>query len=74
MGTTGDVTWSLQAVLTGHVPRTFTVGHADQLVALACRHDIDAGESRPWDELAREASWRALAELEVSFPTVSTKR
>ena len=30
-GTTGDVTWSLQAVLPGRVPRTFTVGHADQL-------------------------------------------
>ena len=63
-GTTGEVTWSLQAVLPGRVPRMFTVGHAEQLIALACRHDIDAGERRPWDELAREASWRALAELE----------
>ena len=62
-GTSGDVTWSLQAVLPGRVPSMFTVGHAEQLVALACRHDIDAGERRPWDALAREASWRALAEL-----------
>ena len=30
-GTTGDVTWSLQVVLPGRVPRTFTVGHAEQL-------------------------------------------
>ena len=63
-GTTGNVTWSLQAVLPGRVPHMFTVGHAEQLIALACRHDIDAGERRPWEELAREASWRALAELE----------
>ena len=49
---------------TGTRPSMFTVGHAEQLIALACRHDIDAGERRPWDELAREASWRALAELE----------
>ena len=63
-GTTRDVTWSLQAVLPGRVPRTFHVDHAEQLIALACRHDMDAGESRRWDELAREASWRALAELE----------
>ena len=63
-GTTGDVTWSLQVVLPGRVPSTFTVGHAEQLIALACRHDIDAGESRSWEELAREASWRALAEVE----------
>ena len=62
-GTTGSLTWSLQTVLPGRVPRTFTVGHAEQLIALACRHDIDAGERRPWDELAREASRRALAEV-----------
>ena len=62
-GTTGDVTWSLQAVLPGRVPSMLTVGHAEQLVALACRHAIDSGESRPWDELARELSWRALAEV-----------
>ena len=63
-GTTGNVTWSLQAVLPGRVPAVFTAGHAEQLIALACRHDIDAGERRPWDELAREASWRALTELQ----------
>ena len=62
-GTTDDVTWSLQAVLPGRVPSMFTFGHAEQLVALACRHAIDSGESRPWDELAREISWRALAEV-----------
>ncbi len=62
-GTTGNVTWSLQAVLPGRVPPLFTVGHAEQLIALACRHDIDSGERRPWDALAREATGRALAEL-----------
>ncbi len=64
-GTTGNVTWSLQAVLPGRVPPMFTVGHAEQLIALACRHDIDSGERRPWGALAREASRRALAELET---------
>lgn len=44
-GATGDVTWSLQAVLPGRVPSVFTVGYAEQLVALACRHAIDSGES-----------------------------
>jgi len=63
-GTTGNVTWSLQAVLPGRVPPMFAVEHAEQLIALACRHETDAGEGRPWDELAREASWQALAELE----------
>lgn len=62
-GTTDRVTWSLQAVLPGRVPSMFTVGHAEQLIALACQHDIDAGDRRPWDELAREASWRAHAEV-----------
>jgi hypothetical protein len=62
-GTTGTVTWSLQAVLPGGVPATFTVGQAEQLIALARRHDMDSGERRPWDALAREASRRALAEL-----------
>jgi hypothetical protein len=62
-GTTGDLTWSLQTVLPGTVPTMFTVGHAEQMVALACRHDVDAGEVRPWAELAREVSRRALAEL-----------
>ena len=33
--TTDSVTWSLQMVLPGRVPRTFTVGHAEQLIALA---------------------------------------
>jgi Phosphotransferase enzyme family len=61
-GTTGIVTWSLQAVLPGSVPSMFTVGQAEQLIALACRHDIDSGKRRPWDALAREASRRALAE------------
>jgi hypothetical protein len=62
-GTTSSVTWSLQAVLPGAVPQTLTVGQAEELIALACRHDIDAGERRPWEALAREASWRALGEL-----------
>jgi hypothetical protein len=62
-GTTGTVTWSLQAVLPGCVPQLFTAGLAEQLIALACRHDTDTGEQRPWDELARDVSWRALAEL-----------
>ena len=62
-GTTGDVTWSLQEVLPGRVPSMLTVGYAEQLVALACRHAIDSGDSRPWDDLARELSWQALAEM-----------
>jgi hypothetical protein len=62
-GTTGIVTWSLQTVLPGRVPLTFTVGHADQLIALACRHDMDSGRRRPWEALAREAARRALVEL-----------
>src|SRR5688572_15364874 len=53
MGTIGDVTWSLQAVLPGRVPQMFTIGHAEQLIALARRHDIDAGQAQPWEELAR---------------------
>ena len=62
-GTTGEVTWSLQAVLPGRVPQVFTVGHAEQLIALARRHDTDAGDAQPWEELAREISLRALAEV-----------
>jgi len=62
-GITGDVTWSLQTVLPGRVPSMFTAEHAEQLVALACRHAVDSGESRPWDELARELSWRAVADV-----------
>lgn len=62
-GTTGAVTWSLQAVLPGRVPVMFTVGHAEQLLALARRHDVDSGLRRPWDEQARDVSRRALADL-----------
>jgi Phosphotransferase enzyme family len=62
-GTTGAVTWSLQAVLPGRVPTMFTVGHAERLVALACRHDIDSGACRPWDAIARKVTRGALAEL-----------
>jgi hypothetical protein len=62
-GTTGSVTWSLQTVLPGRVPLMLTVGHAEQLIALARRHDMDSGKRQPWDALARAASRRALAEL-----------
>ena len=62
-GATGAVVWSLQTVLPGRVPQMFTVGHAEQLLALARRHDIDSGMRRPWDELARDISRRALADL-----------
>jgi aminoglycoside phosphotransferase (APT) family kinase protein len=62
-GTTETVTWSLQAVLPGHVPAVFSVGHAEQLVALAQRHDIDAGMQQPWGDIARDISRRALADL-----------
>jgi thiamine kinase-like enzyme len=62
-GTTGNVTWSLQRVLPGRVPLMFTVEYADQLIALACRHDVDSGRRRPWEALAREVARRALAEL-----------
>jgi len=62
-GTTAGVTWSLQAVLPGEVSSMFTVGQAEQLIALARRHDIDSGRRQPWDALAREISRRTLAEL-----------
>ena len=61
-GTTVDVTWSLQEVLPGRVPSMLTVGHAKQLVALACRHAIDSGE-RDLGTSWRQLSWRALAEV-----------
>jgi Phosphotransferase enzyme family len=63
IGTTDAVLWSLQHVLPGRVPPVFTVGHAEQLLALARRHDVDSGMRRPWDALAREISRRALADL-----------
>ena len=62
-GTTGVVTWSLQAVLPGQVSSMFTVGQAEQLIALAHRHDIDSGRRQPWAELARDVSRRTLAAL-----------
>ena len=62
-GATGAVVWSLQTVLPGRVPLVFTVGHAEQLLALARRHDVDSGMRRPWDALARDISRRALADL-----------
>ena len=62
-GTTEQVTWSLQTVLPGTVPLMFTVGHAEQLIALACRHAMDSGMRRPWDALARDAARRFLAAL-----------
>ena len=63
IGTGDTVIWSLQTVLPGSVPSTFTVGHAEQLLALARRHDIDSGMRRPWDDQARDISRRALADL-----------
>ena len=62
-GTADTVTWSLQEVLPGSVPLMFTVGHAEQLLALARRHAIDSGMRRPWDAQARDISRRALADL-----------
>ena len=62
-GATDDIVWSLQAVLPGRVPAMFTVGHAQQLIGLARRHDIDSTMRRPWDAMARDISRRALSEL-----------
>ena len=62
-GTTEAVIWSLQTVLPGRVPLMFTAGHAEQLVALARRHDVDSGMRRPWDAQARVIVRRALADL-----------
>ena len=62
-GATDAIIWSLQAVLAGRVPAMFTVGHAEQLVELAQRHDVDSGQRRPWDSMARDISRRALFDL-----------
>ena len=62
-GTSGAVVWSLQTVLPGRVPTMFTVDIAEQLLALARRHDIDSGMRRPWDAQARDISRRAVADL-----------
>ena len=62
-GTADAVIWSLQEVLPGRVPLRFSVGHAEQLLELARRHETDSGMRRPWDALARDVSRRALAEL-----------
>ena len=62
-GATDAIVWSLQAVLPGHVPPMFTVGHAEQLVGLARRHDIDSRMRRPWEAMARDISRRALSDI-----------
>ena len=62
-GTDGDVSWSLQEALSGRVPDVLDERCALQLIRLAREHDVDAGLSRPWDQLAREAAERWLASL-----------
>jgi aminoglycoside phosphotransferase (APT) family kinase protein len=69
-GTDGDVSWSLQGILSGQVPEVLDENCAQQLIGLARAHDVDAGEIRPWDELARDAAERwvsALGPLPHSF-------
>jgi aminoglycoside phosphotransferase (APT) family kinase protein len=62
-GTDGDVSWSLQEVLPGQVPEVLDEHCAQQLIRLARAHDVDAGNARPWDELAREAAERWVSAL-----------
>jgi aminoglycoside phosphotransferase (APT) family kinase protein len=68
VGTDAGVAWTLQEVLSGVVPEVLTESLAHQLVALARRHDRDAGHRRPWDELARRAASGWLDELRPSLP------
>jgi aminoglycoside phosphotransferase (APT) family kinase protein len=63
VGGDDKLVWSLQEILPGRVPETLTEAYADQLISLACSHDIDSGLSREWDALAREAAHRWLADL-----------
>lgn len=56
VGSTGAVVWSLQERLAGEVLRRLTPTHATQLIALAGRHDVDSGRSRPWREEAIAAA------------------
>jgi aminoglycoside phosphotransferase (APT) family kinase protein len=60
VGSTGTAVWSLQERLGGQVLRRLTVTHAAQLIALARRHDMDSGRSRPWREDAIAAARRWL--------------
>lgn len=46
------------------MPSELTEDFADQLIDLARAHNVDSGQRRPWDELAREAAGRWLTELE----------
>ena len=59
VGSTGAAVWSLQERLAGEVLRRLTATHASQLIALAQRHDIDSGRSRPWreDAIAAARGW-----------------
>src|SRR5262245_41717490 len=60
VGSTGEAVWSLQERLAGHLIRRLTATHAEQLIALAGRHDTDSGRSRPWREDAIAAARRWL--------------
>lgn len=62
-GREDGVVWSLQEVLPGHVPEVLTADLARQLLALVRAHDVDAGDARPWEALAREATSRWLSDL-----------
>jgi aminoglycoside phosphotransferase (APT) family kinase protein len=62
-GCTESAVWSLQEPLPGAVAERLEVDLAEQLVALACRHAIDSGRSRPWrdDAIAAARGWLAHA-------------
>jgi aminoglycoside phosphotransferase (APT) family kinase protein len=59
VGSTGAAVWSLQERLAGEVLRRLTLTHAEQLVSLASRHDVDSGLRRPWreDAIAAARGW-----------------
>jgi len=60
VGSTDTAVWSLQERLAGDVLRRLTPAHAGQLIALARRHDVDSGRTRPWRDDAVAAARRWL--------------
>ena len=62
-GCDDDVAWSLQHVLAGEVPSLLSEACALQLIALAQAHAVDAGTTRAWDVLARQAAMRWLLDI-----------
>ena len=62
-GCDDDVAWSLQHVLAGEVPALLSEACALQLIGLAQAHAVDAGTTRAWDVLARQAAMRWLLDI-----------